>query len=754
MAGPDRRRALRRRRSRRRHAAQSGRARRRDAARGDSPGRARARRPLRARRRGLAPRPPRRAGPARCPPRRDAGARRLRLGLPLRGEGGAHPGDRRLRRAPPPLLRRLDPREGEPASRDGRLVHLPPAALPRALGAAAPGERRARGTGDQGDALPRGLRRGGGGLPPGAAAPGGRRGGTAPRRGICGGPPGEPLQRLLLLERAAPRLPRGPRALARRLGAARAAARPAARRCARARARPRRARQVHGAPPASGRGPRRQVAQARPRSRRARARRPGRGRAPCRGRAHRRLVLRAQLAPPRRSPDRELVPPGRRAALVAAAGIPHARLLCELRRGPDPPLPRGLPLLLGLALLDLLGRWFHRGPDRPRAPPRVLELRAHVGGLPRRAPGDAVPPRRRAPRRAGRRRRPRPGASRRPRLPAPRGLERGARLPLPDPPPALLRAGQGRLPAADRARPGRLVRPRRARPRRRPREARAHPGARRPRRLVDPPRGHALPRLRGVAAHPRAVGHATTGDGGEGGEVPLNEGLRRLIDLQKLDDELATLEEEHRALPGRRDALAAQQSAAEERLAAGREALRAAELVQRHAERDLQDREGIVSRLEGQQHQVKTNEAYTALLREIDHAREAISACETRILEAMEGIEACGAAVAAAEAEAKAAGERAQAGTRTLAARESELGARIAALRERRAEARGKVERDLIELYERIAARKRPAVVTVTREICTGCRVDIPPQRFVEILSHQRVVTCGRCQRILIHAEA
>ena len=42
----------------------------------------------------------------------------------------------------------------------------------------------------------------------------------------------------------------------------------------------------------------------------------------------------------------------------------------------------------------------------------------------------------------------------------------------------------------------------------------------------------------------------------------------------------------------------------------------------------------------------------------------------------------------------------------------------------------------------------------MTREICTGCRVDIPPQRFVEILSHERVVTCGRCQRILIHAEA
>jgi predicted nucleic acid-binding Zn-ribbon protein len=246
---------------------------------------------------------------------------------------------------------------------------------------------------------------------------------------------------------------------------------------------------------------------------------------------------------------------------------------------------------------------------------------------------------------------------------------------------------------------------------------------------------------------PRPAGCAPT-------EVAVVEGLQQLIELQKLDEELATHEEEHASLPARREALASQQAAAEAQLAAEREALRAAELEQRQAEAALRDREAAVAKLEGQQFQVKTNEAYTALLREIDHARAAVSGCETRILEAMEAIERCAGTVAAAEDEAKTSSERAAAGGRTLAAREAELDARLAELRGRRAEARGRVERDLIELYERIAARKRPAVVTVTKEICPGCRVDIPPQRFVEILSRARVVTCGRCQRILIHADA
>ena len=87
-------------------------------------------------------------------------------------------------------------------------------------------------------------------------------------------------------------------------------------------------------------------------------------------------------------------------------------------------------------------------------------------------------------------------------------------------------------------------------------------------------------------------------------------------------------------------------------------------------------------------------------------------------------------------------------------AREGELASRIAVLRERRSDAKGQVERGLAELYERIALRKRPAVVAVTRGMCTGCRVDIPPQAVVDLQAHKRIVTCERCQRILVPADA
>src|SRR5262249_19984286 len=114
------------------------------AARGGRPRRRAARGALRRGRRRLAPRraPPR--GPRRASRRALPRRRRRGLGLPLRGEGGAHPRRGGLRRAPPPPLRGLDPREPRAPARDRRLVDLPPAALLRALGTAAPRPRAGR----------------------------------------------------------------------------------------------------------------------------------------------------------------------------------------------------------------------------------------------------------------------------------------------------------------------------------------------------------------------------------------------------------------------------------------------------------------------------------------------------------------------------------------------------------------------------------------------------------------------------------
>jgi len=228
------------------------------------------------------------------------------------------------------------------------------------------------------------------------------------------------------------------------------------------------------------------------------------------------------------------------------------------------------------------------------------------------------------------------------------------------------------------------------------------------------------------------------------------EGLKQLIDLQGLDDELAAGENEHAALPTRRAELAASREAAELRVAEAQTAQADAEGEQRRAESELQDREALLQKLEGQQFQVKTNEAYTVLLREIEQAKDAISGCETRILEAMDLIESARRAHESARNERRQLLEGLAAEEKALDAREKELDARLSELQQARSRLCQSIEPELLEQYDKIAARHRPAVARVLRETCLGCRVGLPPQLRIELLRGERLITCTHCQRILI----
>jgi predicted nucleic acid-binding Zn-ribbon protein len=52
-----------------------------------------------------------------------------------------------------------------------------------------------------------------------------------------------------------------------------------------------------------------------------------------------------------------------------------------------------------------------------------------------------------------------------------------------------------------------------------------------------------------------------------------------------------------------------------------------------------------------------------------------------------------------------------------------------------------------------ILARRQPALALVTGEMCSGCRVGIPAQDFIEVLRSEAIITCMSCGRILLHAE-
>ncbi|TMA27883.1 MAG: hypothetical protein E6J87_20940 [Deltaproteobacteria bacterium] len=232
------------------------------------------------------------------------------------------------------------------------------------------------------------------------------------------------------------------------------------------------------------------------------------------------------------------------------------------------------------------------------------------------------------------------------------------------------------------------------------------------------------------------------------------QGIQALLELSKVDVQIAELEDEKSALPAARAALHQEREKVQAAVEAAQAALIAAEQEQRRHEAAVADREALVKKLEGQQHQIKTNEAYTVLLHEIDAARAAISDAETKILEAMEGIESARAALDRARAAAKGTDDRAAQQERSFAEREKSLDQTLGNLRRDREGLVGGVAAPLLQRYDRIAARRRAAVALVDKGRCLGCHVSLPPQVVLELRRGAATLhTCGNCQRILVLAE-
>jgi predicted nucleic acid-binding Zn-ribbon protein len=229
--------------------------------------------------------------------------------------------------------------------------------------------------------------------------------------------------------------------------------------------------------------------------------------------------------------------------------------------------------------------------------------------------------------------------------------------------------------------------------------------------------------------------------------------MERLLELSRLDARLAAFQQEQAEIPRRRARIAEARAAAEQRIAAARESVAGSETAQRRAESDLRDHEAQLAKLESQQHQVKTNEAFRALLAEMDRARAAMSDCETRILEAMDATLAASAERDLAEKQARAEGGLLESEERALGAREAVLEREARELRAARERLCAGLDRELLERYQKVAARRQPAVALVSGETCSGCRVGIPPQLYIEVLKAERLVSCESCHRILLPRE-
>jgi predicted nucleic acid-binding Zn-ribbon protein len=228
-----------------------------------------------------------------------------------------------------------------------------------------------------------------------------------------------------------------------------------------------------------------------------------------------------------------------------------------------------------------------------------------------------------------------------------------------------------------------------------------------------------------------------------------------LIELQGFDAKIAGLETETARLPRQIEAIQSALGEARKAVETIKTKLDATRKELRAREKDLEVANVKRQKLEAKLYEVKTNKEYSAVLLEIEEAKQEKAKTEEDILNLMEMQERLGVEIKEAEQRFKNREEQAKQDEATvrkkLGAVEQELSIQRA---ERQTRAKG-LPAGLLASYDRISkARGGVAVAAVTAAaVCGGCRVSIRPQAMQELRTATALILCESCGRYLYWQE-
>ncbi|HUJ41602.1 MAG TPA: C4-type zinc ribbon domain-containing protein [Candidatus Acidoferrales bacterium] len=236
----------------------------------------------------------------------------------------------------------------------------------------------------------------------------------------------------------------------------------------------------------------------------------------------------------------------------------------------------------------------------------------------------------------------------------------------------------------------------------------------------------------------------------------MHTGLKELLHVQMLDLKLAELAGQLAQFPRRIAEVDAQVEAARASLSSTREAQSSSLKDRKKLELDVESWKDKVRKYKDQTAQVKTNEAYRALLHEIEGGEAQIRKAEDAVLEHMvtgeehdRQVKRGEKALAEAETSAKSSRAAIEAERATLAAQQS-------ALRADRDSAASAVPPALLDRYRIYAPRHHGvAVATLDGEACSGCRVHLRPHVVQRLKrpENDQIVECESCGRMLYYEE-
>ncbi len=236
----------------------------------------------------------------------------------------------------------------------------------------------------------------------------------------------------------------------------------------------------------------------------------------------------------------------------------------------------------------------------------------------------------------------------------------------------------------------------------------------------------------------------------------MHPAIPHLIELQRVDHQIALLRAELEAFPKRIREEESQLAGARAEVAAAKEALAQINAERRKFEFEGQEWKDRARKYRDQSGAVKTNEAYRALQHEIANAEAEVAKAEDRQLEVMMKAEEAERRVKLAEARLKEAEQNVAAERKSIEAQAGDKKKQLESATGEHDRIIVPVPEELRELYARIAKRHGgTAMAQVRDDQCRGCGLRVLPHIVQELRSEtsEEVYRCESCGLILYTLE-
>ncbi len=230
----------------------------------------------------------------------------------------------------------------------------------------------------------------------------------------------------------------------------------------------------------------------------------------------------------------------------------------------------------------------------------------------------------------------------------------------------------------------------------------------------------------------------------------MNDQLKQLLELQAIDQVIERLQSELESQPLAIEAKKSEIKQAQDAFVEEKNKLTTIQLSRKNKEMEVATQDEKIRKHGMELNSVKSNEAYKALLTEIDNAKNEKVRIEDEILGFMEDYDRVQKELKIAEENAKTVQKKLESEIKEIEAQIAQTQGLLDSENKKREDFAPKVSQDLLSRYDYIRKRKKSSVIAaISGESCTGCNTNLTPDVMNQVKKGKELVLCESCSRIL-----